>query len=43
MTLNPFVKAGIGLTFAHLEHLRLTGEMTRIETDGRFEYVLNEG
>jgi glyoxylase-like metal-dependent hydrolase (beta-lactamase superfamily II) len=29
-------------TFAHLEHLRLTGEMTRIEIDGRFEYVLDE-
>ncbi len=27
-------------TYAHLEHLRLTGEMKRIENDGRFEYVL---
>lgn len=29
-------------TYAHLEHLRLTGEMRRIEADGRFEYVLDE-
>lgn len=29
-------------TFAHLEHLRLTGEMTRIDNEGRYEYVLND-
>ena len=27
-------------TFAHLEHLRLSGEMRRVENDGRYEYVL---
>ena len=27
-------------TYAHLEHLRLTGEMKRIVTEDRFEYVL---
>lgn len=27
-------------TYAHLEHLRLTGEMSRVQTDGRFEYAL---
>lgn len=27
-------------TFAHLEHLRLTGEMNRIDAEGRYEYVL---
>ena len=27
-------------TFAHLEHLRLAGEFSRIEHDDRFEYVL---
>lgn len=29
-------------TFAHLEHLRLTGEMKRTEVDGRYEYALME-
>lgn len=29
-------------TFAHLEHLRLTGEMKRLETEGRYEYVIDE-
>jgi glyoxylase-like metal-dependent hydrolase (beta-lactamase superfamily II) len=29
-------------TFAHLEHLRLTGEMSRLDSNGRYEYVLNE-
>ncbi len=29
-------------TFAHLEHLRLAGEMQRRTTDGVFEYVLSE-
>jgi glyoxylase-like metal-dependent hydrolase (beta-lactamase superfamily II) len=28
-------------TFAHLEHLRLAGEMSRLDRDGRYEYVLN--
>ncbi len=30
-------------TFAHLEHLRLSGEMQRLENEGRYEYVLAEG
>lgn len=29
-------------TFAHLEHLRLAGEMDRRSTNGAFEYTLNE-
>lgn len=29
-------------TFAHLEHLRLSGEMNRIDNEGRYEYVLND-
>jgi hypothetical protein len=29
-------------TFAHLEHLRLTGEMTRTDVDGCFEYSLTD-
>jgi glyoxylase-like metal-dependent hydrolase (beta-lactamase superfamily II) len=28
-------------TFAHLEHLRLTGEMVRTDRDGRYEYTLS--
>lgn len=30
-------------TFAHLEHLRLSGEMNRLDHDGRYEYVMAEG
>ena len=29
-------------TFAHLEHLRLAGEMHRVDTDGVLEYVLTD-
>jgi hypothetical protein len=29
-------------TYAHLEHLRLAGEMVRHEAEGRFEYVLTD-
>jgi glyoxylase-like metal-dependent hydrolase (beta-lactamase superfamily II) len=29
-------------TFAHLEHLRLAGEMDRLDRDGRYEYVLRD-
>lgn len=29
-------------TYAHLEHLRLSGEMDRLEIEGRFEYVLTD-
>jgi len=29
-------------TFAHLEHLRLTGEMERTESNGRYQYILKD-
>jgi hypothetical protein len=29
-------------TYAHLEHLRLAGEMDRVDVDGRYQYTLKD-